>query len=166
MKYVVLLVVLFSGCNAWMDADLQSKAAGHELYYIEIPNAENDIKTFWDIACWIRNNVEYIEDANADTWENPEVTYNRGYGDCDDMAILFMNIAYFRFGIKCDFAAVDGNKISIPDLDTRKQYTIVDGGRVTHALVYYAGNYYDPLFGLVNCEKVGYTYSFDEVFNG
>ena len=159
MKYIVLLVILFSGCNALIDADLESKATGHELYQIDIKS----ITVLTDISLYIKACIQYREDA-TDAWANPQETIERGYGDCDDMAILFMNIAYFEFGIKCDFVAV--NSANVTKRDYPYSQTIVSGGSVNHALVYYDGNYYDPLCGLVNCEKVGYTYSFDEVFNG
>ena len=36
---------------------------------------------------WVRKNIKYQSEP-IDDWSHPQVTLDRGYGDCEDMAIL------------------------------------------------------------------------------
>jgi hypothetical protein len=72
------------------------------LYYGDF----SGIETFQDIAKWLKRNIRYQPDG-LDRWTAPAETIRRGYGDCDDWTLLYMNIAYIKFGLKLDFTAVN-----------------------------------------------------------
>ena len=125
MKYLMLLLLLLMlNCSIaysdMADSYYQQQAAGHELYYGDF----SEIQTLQDISVWIMNNVYYKADE-TDSWDNPEEVIKRGYGDCDDFAILVMNIAYVRFGIEFDLVLVD----------TEIMKSIEEGGNINHASV-------------------------------
>ena len=113
----------------------------------------NEINSFEDIAEWIGKNVRYANEY-VDSWDDPRVTVLRGYGDCDDIAILMMNIAYIRFGIKLDFVAVDRfNRGS-------------SQGEANHAEVRFGWKTYDIYTGrpIPDITYIYFLYTFDEMF--
>ena len=126
---IVLISLLTISCDMMIDANLTEKAEGHTLYETDF----SGIDSYEDIAVWIEERVEYRSE-NTDEWLNPAETLARGYGDCDDFAILFINIAYFRFGVKGNLIAVDANQ----------SRSIVSGGQVNHAIVEIQGSLYSP----------------------
>ena len=156
-KIVVFLFVLFStllnySCelyNYTADAIYSDMASGHDLYYLE---DYDDLTNVYLISNYIDRNVRY-KSEDVDRWSNPENTINRGYGDCEDFAILFMCIAYYSMGIKYDLVLVD---------DSRK---IEDGGFTNHACVRYNGKVIDPIIGRPVDYDVCFSYSFDKVFD-
>ncbi|MBN2365530.1 MAG: hypothetical protein JXR86_08965 [Spirochaetales bacterium] len=111
------------------------------------------INSHEDIARYIKDNVRY-EIENFDVWTSPSETLNRGYGDCDDYALLYMNLAYLNLGIKMDFVAVN-------DIDRT-----IKTGDPTHAEVRYRGQHYN-IYTREKLEKtvVFYSYEFDELFD-
>lgn len=168
IKIVVVIVgIMFMGCNLEpqaetvrevltvfgnYDSELGEKASGHILTY------DNDWKTlenFQEIASWISDNVTYKADIN-DTWSNPQVVLDRGYGDCDDFALLFMNIAYIVFGIEMDFVLV-----------FQESRTYEQGGDINHAEVRYNGDHYCIYSGnKIRYEQAcAYSYDFNQVFS-
>lgn len=160
MKSKILLVLavafLLFSCtqiaNNVTDVELSCKAAGHHLYYCD---GFNSLNSYSDISNWIATNVTYKSESN-DNWQEPKTTVQKGTGDCEDFAILYMNILYVRFGIKADLIILDHDNM------TR---TIMDGGKINHAIIYFAGKYIDPQKGIeYRPSKIGYKYSFDEVF--
>lgn len=57
-----------------------------------------------EVVEWVHDNVRYVPDTDGDNWSPPEVTLERGYGDCEDMAILVLWMVYQETGMKGDFA--------------------------------------------------------------
>lgn len=111
------------------------------------------------IAAYIHTNISYqAEEGNSDNWQDPRDTMDKGTGDCEDFAILFMNIAYFAFGEKCTLVLVD-----IDDIVR----TIEDGGDPNHAVVKVPGGaIIDPWSGIEETYSwICYSYEFDIVFN-
>lgn len=154
---VLLLPLLFISCaqiaDNMTDIDLSIKASGHSLYYSD---DFNNISSYSDIDNWIGKNITYKSES-SDVWQNPEETIKKGYGDCEDFAILYMNILYVRFGIKAVLVICDSDKMTAR--------TVVDGGEINHAILYFAGKYIDPQTGNeYRLYKVGYKYTFSEVF--
>ena len=148
MKRIVLtfVVLLLVGCNQVMDMylSLQHK---FDLYQMDF----GDIYTEKDISNWIINNTDYeIDYLNIN--QDPETTIKRGKGDCEDFAILFMNIAYFELGEKYSLVYLNDGR------------AVVNGGTVNHAIVSKNGRHFDPISGEVY-SNVGYIYKFGEVFN-
>jgi len=156
MKKILVMLVLMMGfvsCDMIGDFYIGSNASGHTLYYSE---SFEDYNSISDIYKYLRANISYRKD-DVENFADPKVVIDRGYGDCEDYCILFMNIAYYSLGIKADLAMIDANQNS---------RSIVDGGKVNHAVVYYDGVYYDPTgFGvLTGNPSIGFIYTFDEVF--
>lgn len=69
---------------------------------------EDEIK--WTLLKYVRENVNYKHDPNWETdWIRPPAyTLLKGWGDCDDMAILLHSL-YLRSGIDSKFAIVDSD---------------------------------------------------------
>jgi len=113
----------------------------------------NEINSFEDIAEWIGKNVRYANEY-VDHWDDPKVTVLRGYGDCDDYAILFMNIAYVRWGIELDFVAVNRHDRQATNLEP------------DHAEIRYGWNTYSIYTGrpIKDITYIYYMYTFDEMF--
>ena len=55
------------------------------------------------VVAWVHENIEYVSDMDGDDWSPPEVTLERGYGDCEDMALLVLWMVYKETGVKGDF---------------------------------------------------------------
>ena len=150
---MMVVVVLMMGCNLkTIDdrcdeyySDLIKKS---DLYYGDFSSIHN----VYDISIYILSNIEYIPD-DKEEWATTENTLLRGYGDCDDMAIVFINILYVKFNIKADIICVSVRSIE-------------NGGLVNHAMARLPdGTTVDPRTGAQLQYPVGYSYSFDEFFN-
>lgn len=159
IKKILLICLIgfsFIGCkdiyDIARDGEYLSRAEGHSLYYL--PEFE-ELDNFAKITIYMREHVVYKKDSGKDSWENPQTTLERGYGDCEDLAILFMNIAYFGMNIKIDLVLVVSTT----------QRTIVDGGEMDHAVPYFDGKIYEPLLGYFTDYDISYSYSFDTVFS-
>lgn len=114
----------------------------------------NDILNIDEIPGYVRNNVTYEEDP-GDYWQSPRETLDRRAGDCEDRAILYINILYARFGIKAELVL----------LDTRGR-KIEEGGSFTHAAARFPdGKIIATSQGYEYDLPVKFSYSFDEIFN-
>jgi hypothetical protein len=104
------------------------------------------------ISAWMRERVTYESTRRV---KYPEETLSSGSGDCDCYALLYMNIMYVCFGIKCDLALVN----------TGKRH-VVAGGKIDHAVVRLPnGTLISAQSGAVFNGKIRYIYYFDEVFS-
>lgn len=156
-KFLILgcILVILGSCrltsiDETTDAKYKELASGHSLYFNDLFYNLTSINT---ISGFIWSNHSYKTD-NTDIWSNPETTFKRGYGDCEDFVILFMNILYISTGTKANLVLVDTNDRSI-----------VEGGEVNHAVVEVNGVLYEPTLGIVVNYPVRYRYKFNEVFN-
>jgi transglutaminase-like putative cysteine protease len=77
----------------------------------------------YDITSFLCFSIDFVSD-NEDVWATAKQTYNRGFGDCEDIAILYLNILYSELGIK-------GN-LALLLVDTR---SYILGGSINHAIV-------------------------------
>lgn len=157
---LVVILLLFMNCDMRTadevyDDLLLERASGHDLYYNSV--FDGYTPTYEIIALIINSYVWYEPDVGADVWSNPKETFERGYGDCEDYAILFMSILYYRTGERA--------KLGIVHTDNAR--TIIDGGRVNHAVVILEGGViFDPVLSEeVAFSSIGYVYTFEEVFN-
>lgn len=144
----ISLALLLSSCSfdTWRDDKLRDIYTGFPLYYGDFSVIEDMAYIPW----YMDNRVEYV---STDTPQSPETTLLRGKGDCDCYALLYMNIAYVRFGIKCDLAFCNIRKV-------------VDGGKVNHAIIRLpSGEYISAQNGEPYTGSVGYLFTFDEVFS-
>lgn len=132
------------------DLSLRETVAGRHLYYGDF----SEIETRRDIVPYIRARVSYKSES-VDEATDPEHTLSRGYGDCEDFAILYMNILYVVFQEESSIACVD--------IDKRR--AVVEGGSVNHAIVQLQdGQLIEPQSGYVVDCPVGYRFSFWTVF--
>jgi hypothetical protein len=64
--------------------------------------------------------IEYRADGGIGNCETPDVTLARGYGDCEDLCLLFQTIVHDQFGIDVWMAlgkCADGSYHAEPWLD-------------------------------------------------
>ena len=154
---IILIGIVFTGCtleyspeelNQLQDDEFNSKINKTEIYY---NNDFNDLKTIEDIIFYMRSNIE-LRFEEIDTWSTAEETLSRGYGDCEDFAIVFMNIYYIVTGNKSDLVAVFYRDI-------------VEGGNVNHAMVLLNNSIIiSAQSGIEYLYSIGYKYSFDLFF--
>ena len=162
---LVLIVILISlsslvGCNVASDIYWNAKGHNHSLYYI--PQFD-DLHSYEDITHWIRfeNEIYYKTEGSTDVWKDPEQTIADKGGDCEDLALLFINIAYYALGEELSMALVEQDGISIVS-----DKAIVEGGEIDHAMVVLSdGNLYDPLYQWMKEGDVGYILKFADLFN-
>ena len=82
-------------------------------------------------AFWVSRNIDYKKDS-YDNWKLPQETIRDGNGDCEDQAILLMNIMKYQKGYKPDLVVVEIN---------------VNGRSQLHAIVKHKNKYYDAVSG-------------------
>lgn len=170
-KSSILFIIIFSfvGCDLYYS----SICSGHNLYYGDF----SSIVSTRDIGSFLNDNIDPVMDS-IDEWADLEVSINRGYGDCEDFAIGFLNILYVRFDIKGSILLLDDNQHFSNDLDVNNiildnslTKSVVSGGFINHAVICFNGIIVDPFSGTVlgsydSLEKyIGYKYTFDEIFN-
>jgi hypothetical protein len=154
MKNIILILIILaalSSCDMLQDGFNYSKiGGGYELTYSE---EWDGITTYGEAMNWIYNNITY-KHSSYDDWQSPSTTMSLRSGDCEDMAILFVNIVYVKFGIKANIVAYDSTR------------TVVEGGSISHIIAEYDGVFYDPMINrVVNSGiSVGYIYIFKELF--
>lgn len=146
MKRLLLLLFIFSGCSMITDSNNLDKI-GWELYYVA---DYSEIDSVPEISIWIKEYVTTKVDS-GDYWQSPEETLTLGTGDCEDIAILFINIAYIVFGEKWNLICVDSR-------------SIVEGGFMDHTMVEKDGVIIEPQTGIVIDIAIGYRYEFKELF--
>ncbi len=153
MKKLLLLTVIAlsaTSCSMLMDDIIETGMTGHNEYYMD---EWEELDTYLKISKYIKQNVEYTSDIVQHT-QAPEETITRGKGDCEDMAILYMNIAYVSMGIKMDAVIIKWSR------------QVEDGGMLyNHVAVRYDGLIIDALSGWKLTNDVEYFYSYNEVFN-
>lgn len=152
-KFLFIAIICLTSCTVFNNIEdeyLQSTMGGHTLYY---STDFDGLDTYIKISAYIKSHVQYDTLDNTGVNKNPYDTLSDGKGSCGDIAVLFMNIAYYGMHIKMSFIAVN--------VTSR---TIVSGGAINHAQVYYNGVCIEPKNGCPYSTAVGYLYSFDEVF--
>lgn len=160
---LILLVTLIS-CTPLLEINYQNpdqKVAGHILTYH--PDWEN-LYSYKEISDWINQRVIY-QTEQYDTWADPQVTLDRGYGDCDDYGILFANIVYVSLGIKMSIIVVNIDDMKLATLEDEPRY-IAQGGTFDHVMTYYYGVIIEPQNGHEYDGPFSYIYRFDEIFSG
>lgn len=155
-KIIIILLALFiSGCNiidVCRDSYYDSKFLDHleniELFYIDA-----DINSLEDVGTFMRQHVVYQADGE-DIWATPKETFKRGYGDCEDLTLLFINMTYIHLGLKFDLVAVDSN-----------DRQIIEGGYINHAEPYYDGESYSVWMARpIDQVEIKFLYCFDTIF--
>ena len=127
-KIASLLIVgiIFSACN------------------IDIPNDLDEIQS---INTWVNENIVYTPDVLSN-YQLPKVTFGRGKGDCEDMAILLMFFIKEQLGIEAQLVIYH-----------------IGYGYFLHAIVEYNGAYFDPTIGEevnIDPRSIWETLSYDQ----
>lgn len=165
MKKILILFILaimFGSCKHGLMSTIVDSYVYGELGRIQYYDfAEYNLPEFSgtkDLADWIESQIDYRSDV-VEEFYSPEETLLRGGGDCEDYAILFLNLMHYTMGIK-------GNLVFV-DSDDRFR-TIVEGGFVNHAVIEIGGTLISPQTGYgydyFDNVPVRYRYTFDEVF--
>lgn len=133
-----------------MDEIIELGMTGFSEYYMEEWESLTD---YGSIARYIRDNVQYTEDIFISETQAPRWTMERGKGDCEDIALLFMNVAKVSMGIEMEAVVVDTGR------------SIEDGGiDFGHVAVRYNGEVIEAQYGLPRDYAVRYFYTYKEVF--
>ena len=153
-KIIMIVLVLVSvGCSLYdygMDYYFMQKIQKTDIYYHE---DFNELHTIDDIRTYLNDKIKYRSDK-TEYWSTTKETLTKGYGDCEDYAIAFMNIYYVVFNEKCDLAAVH-----------TKQRTVVQGGFVNHALILLPNDILiSPRSNMKVHEEIKFIYQFDLFF--
>lgn len=153
MKRILALVLVIFTLSSCIISDIQNDMAqaerysGYELYRADFSRIQDEI----DIYYYIKKRVTF---RHTDGAAGPAETIERGYGDCEEFTILFLNILYVRFGIKGEMILVNIDR------------SIENGGKANHALVRLPdGRQIEPQTGRWESHMVAYYYTFDEIFN-
>jgi len=158
MKKIILLLTIsitFIGCDLMFDQVQEGAVCGKDLYYGDFP----EMDTFEDVADYVSCHIQYRKDGITTPVAGPRESLTRGYGDCDEFSIAFMNVAYYTLCVKFEFVSL------FIDSDYTGNRSIGTGGMVNHALVRLNGVVYSAYNGMVCPElEAAYYYSFDEVF--
>lgn len=156
---LVLLFPMFMSCQySFMEMSLDGMVytllEGVDFYDFEEYDVSSIYNTY-NVASFISNHITYRSDV-FEEWSGAEEFMSRGYGDCDDIAIAFANLAYITLGLKFDIVCV-----------SQGARTIVNGGLPNHVAVALNGVVYSPTYGVEDFyynDKIMYIYTFDEVF--
>lgn len=159
MKVVLLLcAIFFLNCSMFIDTTCTILYSNKGLY----DSVEFDcINSIQDIAKYYNNNGYYYKADIGDYCKTPKEMVNDKYGDCEDYAVLFLNICKVRMNIEGSLIVVNLN-----------DRAIVSGGFVNHVMVVINGRVYEPQNGseLSTYEywesRIGYIYSFGTIFGG
>lgn len=154
---IIILLTIFTSCNLIYEIE-------DEIYmgYLDLPLYSGpELDTSYIITKNIHTEVWYhtknllvYKYDTDDYWQSPFESISLGTGDCEDYAILFLNILYYNYNIK-------GNIILV----NHQSRSVVAGGRINHCVVELPdGRQIDPQTGLQTNYTVKYRYTFDEVF--
>lgn len=127
---ILLAIIILASCTV---------PSGDEGFKFNNPKFEN----MNDACKWVYENINYKKDR-YDDWQLPQETIDRGYGDCEDMAILLMGIMQYQKGYQSEMLVVK--------LDNS----------IYHAVVRYNGKIYDCTSGTSNGNT---NYKIIEVYN-
>ncbi len=157
--FVLFPILLLTSCdiilNEAIDYFQEAAVTNKSLYDGDFP----EMKTFEEVAAYVMENIDYIQDDLLTPVAGPKESLERGYGDCDEFSLAFMNVAFFTLGIKFDFAST-----LVPEGSTANRH-IGEGGIINHALVMLDGVLYSAYNGRPCPDlPISYYYYFDEVY--
>lgn len=111
-----------------------------------------DLKTLQDVATYVHGLLTYKADFIEEVVD-PEVSVERGYGDCDDFTLVFMSVAYYALGSECTLITTD------------RVRTVEDGGVPYHVTFCLNNQAYDVYTGLPADIPIMYEFAFTKVFS-
>jgi len=152
---LVIVVVALMGCvlpsSSGSAEDMQYKTIFRTAIY---RGDFSSVKTQADITPWIKSHIRYQADPTGSEVVNSLTkTVELGYSDCEEMALMYLDILYIKFDIKGQFLCVDSSARHVGT-----------GGATDHALVRVDGVQIDPKTGRVCDFPVAFYYDFDDLF--
>ncbi len=150
---IIISIISITSCswNNFVDSEIFSHLEPIQLYdYAEYDLTE--ITTYREIALFNRSLINY-QTESGEKMTSPKDTINLGFGDCDEYALMFMNVAYLTQDVKMSFVMINLER------------SVVSGGNGNHYDVMYEGVVYSAQTGRVSeQQEILYSYTFDEVF--
>jgi len=152
---VIIVIIGMSGCSLSVEDQVynilfEGQINKSDLYYADF----SSISTISDIPIYLRENIDYVRDEVSE-WSTAKETLERGYGDCEDITIAYMNILYIRFNMKAELILVDTRVVEAGG-----------GGRMNHCIVRLPnGTTIGSHSGAILNYTTGYSYSFNLFFN-
>jgi len=148
---VMFVVIILTGCqqmvNEAYDTNYSDRYCGFNLYYGDFSSIQNEK----DIPLWINSHIRYLASDNIQSLYECVVS---GHGDCEEKALMYLNIMYIVFHKKGELCLVDTSA-----------RTIEFGGEdINHAVVRYNGVIIEPATGRSVYYTVCYSYAFNHIF--
>lgn len=157
--FIVIITVLFAGCTpmvppAVWNVIYEEELCGHVRYYD--PDFDH-LTSYEEIAEWIAARVTYDSEDNKDDIKNPKRTLKDGKGSCADIAVLFINIAYYSREEKLGVAYIDSSTQTISK-------TVASGGAIDHVIPYNGQVCISQYNGRIYNADIEYHYDYSEIF--
>ena len=148
---ILFVVLALTGCQQVLDEvtddEYGDRYSNIALYYGDFSSIQNEK----DIPLWINSHIRYLASDNLQTLAE---CMRSGHGDCEEKALMYLNIMYIVFHKKGELCVVSTSD--------RK---IEGGGQDSnHAVVRYDGIIIEPATGRPTNYNVHYSYSFDHIF--
>lgn len=148
---ILLVVVTLTGCQQVLDEvtddEYGDRYSGISLYYGDF----SSIRYESGIAFWINSHIHYQASSHLQTLAECVAS---GHGDCEEKALMYLNIMYIVFHKKGELCVVSTSDRKIE----------AGGQDSNHAVVRYNGIIIEPATGRPTNYNVHYSYSFDHIF--
>jgi len=159
MKNILIFIcsLMVLGCDYYDDFSYSNMFAGKKLYDC---TDFKEIDSIVYVDKFLSYKGFYYEEDVIGYCKNPEETYISRCGDCEDFAVLFLNIGKIKYNLEGSILLIDTNSKMIQE-----------GGYANHTLILFNNFIYDPgNFCKIICSMddfiypIKYSYSFDEIF--
>lgn len=109
LREIKRLIQKFTGDPQLRDLAVKITAGASPDPRTGLPDRRNYDHLAQAIYFWMKRNIQYVRDPYGIEWlQSPDVTVKRGYGDCDDQAILGASLMS-AIGIPTRLAVVKAN---------------------------------------------------------
>lgn len=148
---ILFVVLVLTGCQQVLDEvtddEYGDRYSNIALYYGDFSSIQNEK----DIPLWINSHIRYLASDNLQSLYECVVS---GHGDCEEKALMYLNIMYIVFHKKGELCIVDSTDRKIE----------AGGTDCDHAAVRFDGVLIEPALGSPADYKVCYSYSFNHIF--
>lgn len=148
---ILFVVLALTGCQQVLDEvtddEYGDRYSNMGLYYGDFSGIHYEN----GVAGWINTHIRYQASSHLQTLAE---CMESGHGDCEEKALMYLNIMYLVFHKKGELCVV-----------STSDRTIEAGGQDSnHAVVRYGGVIIEPATGRPTNYNVHYSYSFDHIF--
>ena len=81
----------------------------------ELSGVPMGVESPGDLANWLLSRFQYKVEV-PDRWQSPQETIDKGYGDCEDFAVLSSRILEEKFNLKNDIVIVEFEGMNLAHL--------------------------------------------------